>query len=164
MVATGDIADKASIEKAFSVAVAALGNIDVFVSNAGYLSESARVAQLDGEDWWTGFKINVLGSLNAVQAFLPRATPNAYIINISSGVVHFPAIPGLSGYATSKLAGTKLLDFVQAENPSLTVFNVHPGVVLTDINIKSGIPAMDDGMFPSPVQALSSKTPANRMY
>ena len=85
-----------------------------------------------------------MGSLYSIQAFLPIAAPNAYVINISTGIVHFPPIPGFSGYATSKLAGTKLFDYMQAENPGLHVVNVQPGVVKSELNIKSGIPGMDD--------------------
>ena len=48
---------------------------------------------------------------------------------------------------TSKLATTKLFEFVAAEYPDVQVVTVHPGVVDTALNSKSeyeGLP-MDDG-------------------
>lgn len=89
-------------------------------------------------------KTNALGSLYSIQAFAPRAARDAVVINISSGIAHFPSIPGFSGYATSKLAGTKLFEYFQAENPGFRVVNVQPGVVVTTLNQKSGMPGMDD--------------------
>ena len=144
LIAPGDLSSKASITAAFELAQSTFGAIDIFVSNAGYLSSAALVAELDAEDWWTGMKTNALGSLYSIQAFAPRAAKDAVVLNISSGIAHFPPIPGFSGYATSKLAGTKVFDYFQAENPQLRVVSVQPGVVVTTLNQKSGIPGQDD--------------------
>jgi NAD(P)-dependent dehydrogenase (short-subunit alcohol dehydrogenase family) len=86
-----------------------------------------------------GMKINALGSLYPIQAFAPRAAKDAVVVNISTGIVHFPLILGFSGYATTKSAGTKLLDYFQAENPDLRAVNVQLGVVVTTLNQKSRI-------------------------
>jgi NAD(P)-dependent dehydrogenase (short-subunit alcohol dehydrogenase family) len=40
-------------------------------------------------------------------------------------------MPGLSAYQSSKLAQTMFLEFVAAENPSVFVASVHPGMVDT---------------------------------
>jgi NAD(P)-dependent dehydrogenase (short-subunit alcohol dehydrogenase family) len=145
LIAPGDLSSKDSITAAFELAHSTFGTIDIFVSNAGYLSSAAPVTDLDPEDWWTGMKTNALGSLYSIQAFASRAAKNAVVLNVSSAVAHCPPIPGFSGYGTSKLAGAKLFDYFQAENPGLRVVNLQPGVVVTMINQKSGMPGMDDG-------------------
>ena len=89
--------------------------------------------------------INVIGSLHSIQAFAPRAGKDAVVINIRSGTAHLPPISGFSGYATSKLARTKLFNYSQAENPALRVVSVQPGVVVATLNQKSGMSGMDDG-------------------
>jgi NAD(P)-dependent dehydrogenase (short-subunit alcohol dehydrogenase family) len=147
LVATGNVSSKASIDDAFNKISSTFGKIDVFVPNAGSINPPGPVATLDGEAWFECFKINTLGSLYSTQAFIPHAATNAYILNISSGIIHFPPFPGMSGYATSKLAGTKLFDYVQAENPELHVVNIQPGIIDTDVNRISGMPPLDTGIM-----------------
>lgn len=153
LTATADITDKTSLEAAFTTVVDTFGKIDIFVSNAGYLSVPATVAELDGDDWWAGFKINALGSLYSAQAFIPRATEGAYLFNVTSGIAHLPPIAGFSGYATSKLANAKLFDYVQVENPSLHVVNIQPGIVESSLNSKSGMGGMDTSKWNEPLKS-----------
>lgn len=146
--ATGDIVDKTSIDKAFAAIHANLGTINVFVSNAGYLDEPSPASSTSIDDWWRAFEVNTKGALQATQAFLRHGAKNATVIDISTAIAHIGAIPGFSAYAASKLAGTKFFDYVHAENEGLHVVHVQPGVVESTLNIKSGIPAQDDGTFP----------------
>lgn len=70
------------------------------------------------------------------------------IVNVSTGVAHIPAIPGGSGYGTSKNAGVRFLEFVAAEEEGVRVVNVHPGVVETEMYVKSEmVLPNDDGEF-----------------
>lgn len=57
----------------------------------------------------------------------------------------------LSAYVSSKLAKTKVYEYLAAENPGIFIATVHPGFVLTDIFSTTGanpneVP-MDDSMF-----------------
>lgn len=58
-------------------------------------------------------------------------------------------VPGLSAYMASKLAQTKLIEYLAAENPSIFAATVHPGMVETRIFTRSGAKAeslpMDKG-------------------
>ncbi|MCJ1394764.1 hypothetical protein MMC18_007644 [Xylographa bjoerkii] len=137
---TADILDAKAIEAAFSAVRAETGPIDVLVSNAGYLSEQFLVATSPLDDYWHAFEVNVMGGIIVAQAFLNgAAAASATLINVTSGVCHIPYISGYSGYAASKLATTKIMDYVQQENPALRVFNIQPGVVETDMSRKSGL-------------------------
>jgi len=146
--AVADVTDRAQISAAFDSFAASFGRIDVFVNNAGYLPSPGAVASTDTDDWWRGFEINVKGSLLATQAFLRHAATDAVLINNSTGLAHSEPFPGFSGYASSKLAGTKLFDYVQAENPGIRVVNLQPGIVETAMNIKSEMPALDHEDLP----------------
>jgi NAD(P)-dependent dehydrogenase (short-subunit alcohol dehydrogenase family) len=131
-----DITDKAAIDAAFAEAKARLGHINILVSNAGYMSRPALIGDSDIDEWWEGFDINVKGNLILVQAFLKTMADESTIVNVSTGGAHIPAIPALSGYATSKLASLKLFEYVAAEYPNVRVMHVHPGALDTAMGAK----------------------------
>jgi NAD(P)-dependent dehydrogenase (short-subunit alcohol dehydrogenase family) len=94
-------------------------------------------------------QINVKGTLIVAKAFLPHGNPKASLVSVSSGIVHLPAaeIEGISSYSVSKLAGVKLAEFIAADFPNIQVVTIHPGVVATAMNEKSGLTdlPLDDG-------------------
>lgn len=100
--------------KAVNAAFAAVGKVDILVHSAGYMPHLAPIAEAGLEDWWSGFEINVKGAFVVVNAFLKVAASGATIVDITTGVAHHPAFPGFSAYGTSKLAGNKFFDSVQA--------------------------------------------------
>ena len=142
----GDVTNETAIQNIFASVKQEFGEIDVLVSNAGYLPTLGPIASEDPDDVWKAFEINVKGAFNVVRAFLGAASPNATIINVSSGVVHL-TLPGSQAYSTSKAAVLTWLGFVQGENESMRVVSVHPGVIESAMSIKSGTPAEDDGKF-----------------
>lgn len=83
------------------------------------------------------------------QAFLRHAAKDAVLIALTAGLAHLPSMPGYSSYSTSKLAGIKLFESVQAENPELRVVNVHPGVIKSEMSDKGAAQgatlSFDDG-------------------
>jgi NAD(P)-dependent dehydrogenase (short-subunit alcohol dehydrogenase family) len=140
-----DVADETAIQQAFSTAHRKHGPIDVLVSNAGYLSVHVPISESPLQDYWQGFETNVKGGLVVTQAFLKVAAPDATLISISSGAAHIPYIPGYSGYSASKLAFWRIMEYFQAENPDLRVFNLQPGRIESDMSRKAGnIPTRDD--------------------
>jgi NAD(P)-dependent dehydrogenase (short-subunit alcohol dehydrogenase family) len=138
---TADISSLPSLESAFKQIGQQAGNpVDILVHNAGHLAQPATITSSDPKEWWTSFEVNILGAFNSVRAFLPVASPNATIVNISTAAAHFPAagISRLSAYSSSKLGALKVFEFVQAENPELHVVSLQPGVVSSDMNMKHG--------------------------
>jgi NADP-dependent 3-hydroxy acid dehydrogenase YdfG len=85
---TADLVDRKSLEHALSTAHAESGAIDILIANAGYLPDLKPLADSDLDEWYRGFEINVKGNYQLVKAFLPYATEDAAIINISTGIVH----------------------------------------------------------------------------
>lgn len=152
-----DIVDKTAINKAFSTIVSVLGKIDICVNNAAYMPAVSAIKGADAEDWWRGYEVNVRGSFNVVQAFLPSALEHPYLINVTTGAALLPPAmtPGFSSYTTTKIVGVKLFEFVLAENPHVHVVSVHPGGVMTDMGHKAKaagieIPGDDSMYHPSP--------------
>lgn len=132
-----DIVDRSSLDAAFAVIRSAVGVIDVLVANAGYLPAISPLAQADSAEWFNGFEVNVKGNFNLVSAFVPCASKDAAIINISTGVTHLAHLPGYSGYHTSKLAAAKFFEYVHYEYPEYFVLNIHPGVIKTAMDAKT---------------------------
>jgi NAD(P)-dependent dehydrogenase (short-subunit alcohol dehydrogenase family) len=145
-----DIIDTAAVDLAFKNFVAKHGAIDILVNNAGFLNDSKSPAHsFPLQDFWAGFEINVKGSFIVTNAFLqPSITveQGATVIAISSGAAHIMPLPNMSGYAASKLASAKVMEYVAAENVGrgLRVFNLHPGLIPTEMATKSGMPPQDE--------------------
>jgi NAD(P)-dependent dehydrogenase (short-subunit alcohol dehydrogenase family) len=112
-----------------------VGKWDVLVLNAGRISDPAPVAAALLQDWWDDYETNVKSVVIAAQAFIPRAQPGAAFYTVTAGAAVMPPMytPGLSAYLTSKLAQTKVLEFLSVENPELFFCSVHPGMIDTGI-------------------------------
>lgn len=77
----------------------------------------------------------------AIKVFTPtKNASHATVLAVTSGVTSLPSsmLPGLSAYVASKLAQTKLIEFLASEQPDVFAATVHPGAVETAIFKKSG--------------------------
>ncbi|TPX25991.1 hypothetical protein DIZ76_011449 [Coccidioides immitis] len=132
-----DITDVASVNATFKSIADRFRAVDVLINNAGYLPDLARFDQSDFDDWWSAFEVNVKGPANTVRSFLQIASPGATLINITSNLAHLPPYPGTSAYTASKIATVRFMEFIQQEHPHLRVFNLHPGLIATEMSAKS---------------------------
>ncbi|KAK6223774.1 short chain dehydrogenase [Colletotrichum tabaci] len=131
-------------EEALTKVAAAVGQWDVLVLTAGYVSNPSPVAGSASDEWWQSFETNTKGTYLVTKAFLPTANPShATVVALTTGTTALPAValPGLSAYMASKLAQTKIIEFLAAENPNVFAATLHPGMVETDIFKKSGAKA-----------------------
>ncbi len=131
-----DLSQGAAVDTAFANATKKAGEaqIDIFIHNAGILQTNGVVAGYDYDEFRNGLDLNMIGAFNTVQAMLPLLAHKAKVFNISSCIAHVSLMPRYWAYAASKIANTKMFDYLQAENSNLHVVNVHPGIVNTDIN------------------------------
>ncbi|TLQ01473.1 SDR family oxidoreductase [Nesterenkonia salmonea] len=111
------------------------GGIDTLINNAGGALGVDSVAQSSAEDWRWMYEVNVLGTLNVTQAFLPmlRAHGEGTVLNLTStaGTV---AYEGGAGYNAAKFGQhslTSVLRLEEAEH-NIRVIEVQPGMVRTD--------------------------------
>lgn len=125
-----DVSDRASVDELIDKTIAEFGMLDILVNNAG-VGLSGQVAELRTEDLREVFEVNVIGTLNCIQAALPHLGPEGRIINVSS-VVGKRAIPKVGGYCASKFALNALSDSLRLEVvPGITVTSVYPGTTST---------------------------------
>lgn len=79
---------------------------------------------------------NIYGTFLITQGFLQLfdIEKKGTVINLTSGAA-FAVLPGISGYAISKLGSLQLAAYVAAENPNVTAVALHPGLVMTDMTM-----------------------------
>ena len=132
-----DLSERSAVESAFAKALEKAGasKIDIFIPNAGIKQPQGSVAGYDQEQFLNGLKLNMVGAFNTVQVMLPLLAPKAKVLHISSGIAHIYHVPGTWPYAGTKIANTKMFEYLQEENPDLHIVNVQPGVVSTEINV-----------------------------
>ncbi|NLS10598.1 SDR family oxidoreductase [Nesterenkonia sp. MY13] len=111
------------------------GGIDTLINNAGGALGVDPVASGKVDDWRWMYEVNVLGTLNVTQAFLPmlRAHGEGTILNLTStaGLVSYE---GGAGYNAAKFGQhglTGALRLEEAEH-NVRVIEVLPGMVKTE--------------------------------
>jgi 3-oxoacyl-[acyl-carrier protein] reductase len=132
-------ADAEAVKSAVEKTVAALGGIDVLVSNAGTaIPKSFEDSTLEDIDKM--FDINVRGVLVATQAALKHMKSGGRVITIGSCVGERMMTPGLVAYSATKGAVKMFTQGLAREvgGRGITVNNVQPGPIDTDLNPASG--------------------------
>ena len=81
-----DVADRASVKTLFAETTNTLGGLDVLVNNAGVAGPTAKVDEMNPEDWDRCLQICLTGQFNCARLAVPflRESKNASIVNISS--------------------------------------------------------------------------------
>src|SRR5580700_9758257 len=131
---------KAAVEKTF----ATFGRLDILVNNAGTAIpkpfEDATLEELD-----LAVNLNFRGVMIATQAALKHIKDGGRIISIGSCVGERNMTPGLAAYAATKAAVKMFTQGLAREvgNRGITVNNVQPGPIDTDLN-----PATSDWATP----------------
>jgi NAD(P)-dependent dehydrogenase (short-subunit alcohol dehydrogenase family) len=126
----GDVADP---EHRRALVEAAGDRIDLLVNNAGVLGPSPQppLATYPLAELARVFDVNVFAPLALIQEALPRLSPGAAILNITSDAAVEPYV-GWGGYGSSKAALEQLTAILAAEQPELRVYSVDPGDMRTE--------------------------------
>jgi len=134
-----DITDKMRVDEVFNDIASTIGNIDIYIANAGFMATPMRLAEASIQEFESALSINVIGPLIMAQAFLRHKGPNATIIAINTGAAHIYYMGPVPSYVASKAAAARMMDQLAFENPDVRVFNLHPGIIPTAMNEKSGM-------------------------
>lgn len=132
--AVGDILDRRALDRAVAAGIGRFGPLDDVVANAGIVAFGA-LSDLDRDTVQRVFDVNVLGTLNTVQATvgsLRASRGRLVVIGSASGYL---AYGGLSIYNASKFAVrgmTRQLRYELARS-GVAVTHVAPGAVATNI-------------------------------
>lgn len=137
-----NIADREAIEAFPEKVIAAHGQVDGIINNAGIIQPFIDVNDLDYERIERVMNINFYGTLYMCKSFLPHLLkrPEAYIANVSS-MGGFIPFPGQTFYGASKAAVKLLTEGLYAElkDTNVHVTVIHPGAVNTNITSNSGV-------------------------
>jgi 3-oxoacyl-[acyl-carrier protein] reductase len=134
-----DAADAKAVKAAVEQTAATLGKIDVLVNNAGTAVpkpfEETSLEEIDRM-----IDINLRGVLSATQSALKHMPDGGRIITIGSCVGERVLTPGLVAYSATKGAVKMFTQGLSREvgGRGITVNNVQPGPIDTDLNPASG--------------------------
>ncbi|HMO10642.1 MAG TPA: SDR family oxidoreductase, partial [Actinotalea sp.] len=151
-----DLRDEQAARDAVDSAVAALGGLEVVVSNAAYQNaQPDGLAAISTEQLDRTLKTNLYAMVWVVQQALPHLGPGATIICTSS-IQAFQPSPGLLDYAMTKAATVNFVRglALQLGPKGVRVNAVCPGPIWTPL-----IPATMD---PDKVDSFGSDTPLGR--
>jgi len=134
-----DAADTEAVRSAVEKAVSALGRLDVLVNNAG-TAIPKRFEETTLEEFDRLININIRGVFVTTQAALKHMNDGGRIINIGSCVGERILTPGLVPYSATKGAVKMFTQGLSREvgNRGITVNNVQPGPIDTDLNPAAG--------------------------
>jgi 3-oxoacyl-[acyl-carrier protein] reductase len=134
-----DATDANAVAAAVEKTVSTFGRLDVLVNNAGTAIPKAFV-ETTLEEMDRVLDINVRGVFAATQAALKHMHEGGRIIMIGSAVGERAVAPGLVPYAATKGAVKMFTQALSREvgNRGITVNNIQPGPIDTDLNPASG--------------------------
>ena len=131
-----DVTDHPEVIRVVEAVEEQLGPVDVLANNAGVLGPSGRDWEVDVDDWWHTFDVNLRGAFLFARAVLPGmiARHRGRIVNISSASVNIH-LPYASAYGVSKAALTYLANCLDSATKEygVFVFAYAPGFVRTDV-------------------------------
>ena len=134
-----DAADADAVRNAVETTVETFGRLDVLVNNAGTAIAQA-VEETTVDDFDRLFAVNVRGTFVATQAALKHIKSGGRVIMIGSCLGERVFMPGMAPYAATKGAIKMFAQGLARElGPrGVTVNNVQPGPIDTDLNPASG--------------------------
>ena len=139
MAIQADAADSAAVNAAIEKTVGIFGRLDVLVNNAGTaIPKTFEETTLEEMD--RVIDINIRGVFVATQAALKHMKSGGRIIMVGSAVGERVQTPGLVPYSATKGAVKIFTQALSREVGSrgITVNNVQPGPIDTDLNPASG--------------------------
>jgi NAD(P)-dependent dehydrogenase (short-subunit alcohol dehydrogenase family) len=130
-----DVSDRAAVKALFQEAAAKLGGLDVLVNNAGVAGPTAKIEDMNPEDWDRCLDICLTGQFNCTRLAVPllRASRNASIVNLSSAAGRL-GFAMRAPYAAAKwgvIGFTKSLS-IELGPDNIRVNAILPGLVAGD--------------------------------
>jgi NAD(P)-dependent dehydrogenase (short-subunit alcohol dehydrogenase family) len=148
----GDVSAPDAVAHVVRTAESQLGMVDILVNNAGAVGPLGYDWEVDLEDWWRTFEINVRGPFLYARAVLPGMVKRqrGRIVNISTGA-GFGRLPQMDAYCATKAALTQWTKCLAADIQAhgVTVFAFQPGMVRTSM-----LDYLTSPDVPNAVQAL----------
>jgi NAD(P)-dependent dehydrogenase (short-subunit alcohol dehydrogenase family) len=135
----GDLRLESYCNELVAKAVAALGGLDVLVSNAGRQQQCEDILQLTTEAFDATMKTNIYAPFWIIKAALPHMQPGSAIIATTSEQAYDPAA-NLYDYAQTKAATMNYVKSLakQLGPKGIRVNGVAPGPIWTPLQVSGG--------------------------
>jgi 3-oxoacyl-[acyl-carrier protein] reductase len=150
---TADVTD----EDALRAVADHVGPVDVLVNSAGVVGPNKPLVETTAEEWRRTFEVNVLGTVNAMRAFVPGMVDRGWgrVVNIAS-MAGKDGNPNLAAYSASKAAVIGLTKSAGKElaTTGVLVNAIAPAVIATPMN---------DATAPDVLAHITSLIPMKRV-
>jgi 3-oxoacyl-[acyl-carrier protein] reductase len=153
----GDVSKREDVERWFSEA----GELDLLVNNAGIAPDEDTAWELEPDEWWHVFEVDVLGVYLCCRSVIPGMIERGRgrIVNVASGSAYLPR-PTDTAYSAAKAAVHRFSEGLanQLKPFGIPVFSISPGLVKTRMTEDFGddAPWTPPELAPRLVLALAS--------
>jgi NAD(P)-dependent dehydrogenase (short-subunit alcohol dehydrogenase family) len=131
-----DVSDRAAVDAMVAQVERELGPIDGLVNNAGINLREPSAWEVDPDDWWHVFEVNVLGAYLCARAVIPGMLErgSGRIVNMGSGAAYLPGLSS-TAYSSSKAALVRFAETLDNKLAATRVrsFFMSPGLVRTEM-------------------------------
>jgi 3-oxoacyl-[acyl-carrier protein] reductase len=154
----GDVSLREDVERW----VAELGPVDLLVANAGIAGWEERAWEVEPDEWWHVFEVNVLGVYLCCRTVIPGMIERGRgrIVLTGSGASYLPGSTS-TAYSSSKAAVGRFGETLalQLQPYGIPVFVISPGLVQTEMtagSVPDDAPWTPPELAPRLVRALAS--------
>jgi NAD(P)-dependent dehydrogenase (short-subunit alcohol dehydrogenase family) len=157
---TVDVADRASVEGMVAETERQLGPVDLLVANAGIGLSEPAAWEVEVEEWWRVYEVNVLGVYLCCRAVIPAMLDRGAgrIVITASGAAYLPG-SRQTAYGGSKAAVARFGELLANQlRGRIPVFFFSPGLVRTEMTESLGddAPWTPSELAPRLVRVLAS--------
>ena len=130
---TVDVSDAGQL----AAAAVEIGPVDVLINSAGVVGPNKPLLETTPDEWRSVIDVNVMGTLNAIQAFVPAMVERGYgrVVNFAS-MAGKDGNPNLAAYSATKAAVIGLTKSLGKElaTTGVLVNAIAPAVIATPMN------------------------------
>jgi NAD(P)-dependent dehydrogenase (short-subunit alcohol dehydrogenase family) len=123
-----DISSRSDIEKMVVVAAESLGGLDVLINNAGISGPTARVEDINPDEWEKVMQVDINGTFHVTRMAIPylKKSASGVIINMSSVAGRF-GYENRSPYSTAKWG---IIGFTKTLSIELGKYGIRANAIL----------------------------------
>jgi 3-oxoacyl-[acyl-carrier protein] reductase len=157
-----DVSQREDVEAMVARVGSDLGPIDLLVANAAIAGWEETAWDVEPDEWWRTFEVNVLGVFLSCRAVIPGMIERGKgrIVLTGSGAAYLPSSRN-AAYGATKAAVYRFGDILarQLEPHGIPVFTISPGLVRTQMTedvFPDDAPWTPPELAPRLVRALAS--------
>jgi NAD(P)-dependent dehydrogenase (short-subunit alcohol dehydrogenase family) len=155
-----DVAEGQAVERMVAETEGELGPIDLLVANAGIGNQDSATWEVDPDEWWHVFEVNMLGVHFCCRAVIPGMLERGAgrIVITGSGAAYLPGSTH-TAYPASKAAVCRYGETLSNElDGRVPVFFFSPGLVRTEMtgDAPDDLPWTPPELAPRLVRVLAS--------